>query len=116
MSVRMIWIACVVSVVALSSTTPAFGAYYIGKRVAEHYMRDLLHDTYGYRQTGVSCRPKEGRNETYAKNGRLLYHAWFCGFYARNYGSTCKGLISIKGSDGAGGFVYFRHWSRGPGC
>ncbi len=48
--------------------------------------------------------------------GRVLYHVWLCGFYASNYGDACKGAITIWGSDGSGGFRYYRHWSRGSGC
>jgi hypothetical protein len=109
--VRLILLTALVG--SLVTAAPAPAAYYVGESVAEHYLRTLLHDRYGYNQTGVACQPKRGRNETYVKNGRVLYHAWLCGFYARNYGDPCKGLISLKGSDGRGGFVFYRHWSRG---
>lgn len=102
---------------ALWVAAPASAAYYIARPVAEHYTRELLHDTYGYSQTGVACRPRQGRNETYTlRSGRVLYHVWLCGFYASNYGDACKGAITIWGSDGSGGFRYYRHWSRGSGC
>lgn len=101
----------------LWTAAPANAAYYIARSVAQHYMRDLLHDTYDYSNTGVYCRPRQGRNETYTtRSGRVLYHVWICGFYASNYGDACKGAITIWGSDGSGGFRYYRHWSRGPGC
>jgi hypothetical protein len=102
--------------VTLALATPAHAAYYVGKPVAEHYLRLVLHDNYGYSNTGVFCRPKQGGNEHARKGSNTLYHRWACGFYAGEAGGSCKGSMSIIGSDGEGGFVYHRNWSVGEIC
>ena len=94
---------------------PSSAAYYVGKGVAEHYTRVLLHQ-YGYSNISVYCRPKQGFNEKYNKGGRMLYHRWLCGYYSGEPGYSCKGAVSIIGSDGSGGFRYYRHFSRGEAC
>jgi hypothetical protein len=109
-------IATLTVVGCLGFAAPSVAAYYVGKPVAEHYLRVLLHETYGYSNTGVYCQPKRGRNERVVKHGPVLYHRWSCGFYAGEPGDSCKGAISIVGSDSAAGFLYYRHGSSGEAC
>ncbi len=109
-------VAALTIAVGLGFASPSMAAYYVGKPVAEHYLRVLLHETYGYSKTGVYCRPKQGSNERVVKHGRVLYHRWLCGFVAGEPGYSCKGAISIYGSDSAAGFLYYRHGSRGEAC
>jgi hypothetical protein len=109
-------IAAVTMVGCLVFAAPAMSAYYVGKSVAEHYLRVLLHEQYGYSNTGAYCRPQRGPNEKYVKHGRVLYHRWLCGFFAGESGYSCKGVISIVGSDESVGFRYYRHESSGEAC
>lgn len=109
-------VAVVTVVACLALASPAMSAYFVGKPVAEHYLRVLLHDQYGYTNTGVYCRPQRGQNERHVKHGRVLYHRWLCGFYTGEDGASCKGAITIVGSDGGAGFRYYRHQSVGEIC
>lgn len=103
-------------VVLLAAVPAADAAYYMNKPAAEHDLRLVLHSNYGYSNTGVYCRPKKGRNEHVRQGGRTLFHSWTCGFVAGEQGASCKGAMSIIGSDSRAGFYYQRHWSAGESC
>jgi hypothetical protein len=97
-------------------SAPAAAKYYINKPLAEHDVRLVLHNNYGYTGTGVYCQPKRGRNEHVVSAGRVFYHRWTCGWATGEPGASCKGLMSIIGSDSESGFYYYRQWSRGEAC
>lgn len=108
-------LATVFAVALLAVPASADAAYYIGKPVAEHYARIQLHN-YGYTNVGVYCQPKKGKNENYNNHGHVLWHKWYCGFVEAEPGDSCKGTISIYGSDAGAGFYYYRHGSVGEDC
>jgi hypothetical protein len=72
----------IAAITVVGCASPAMSAYYVGKPVAEHYLRVLLHERYGYTNTGVYYRPQRARQGSYGKHGRVLYHRWLCGFVA----------------------------------
>src|SRR4051794_37711868 len=97
----MRFVALMIALASFLVAAPVAGAaYYINKPLAEHDLRRVLHDVYYLSNTGVYCRPKKGANEHVAQGGQLLYHKWSCGFVAGEPGASCKGAISIYGSDG----------------
>jgi hypothetical protein len=102
-------------VCSLSAASVADAAYYVGQSVAEHYARQHLH-SYGYTYVATACRPQAGRNESYRKDGHVLWHKWLCGFAEGVRGDSCKGALSIVGSDSGAGYYYLRHWSVGEDC
>lgn len=108
-------IALVLLLGVLAAAASADAAYYVGRPVAEHYARQQLH-SYGYTYVGVYCQPQKGRNESYRKRGRVLWHKWLCSFAEGVRGDSCKGQLSIVGSDSGAGFYYLRHWSVGEDC
>lgn len=111
---KVVALVAVAGSLVLAST--ASSAYYTNRAGAEHYLRLLLHEQYGYKNTGVYCQPQKGRNERYAEEGKHLYHRWLCGFVSGTHDRSCKGAITIYGSDSSAGFMYYRHASRGESC
>jgi hypothetical protein len=100
----------------LIGAATADAAYYVNKPVAEHYLRNLLH-SWDMTNTAVYCRPKRGKNESVmSSDGVRLWHKWSCGFVAGEPGYSCKGVVSIYGSDHGAGYYYFRHSTRGEAC